>query len=356
LAYELNMSERTQFVDIENTKSTMQPIVCGVPQGSILGPLLYLIYVNDIYKSTEANILSFADDTSLYLSHHNIEHVFNNANLEINNLFEWFCSNKLSLNAKKTKFIVFRDQYSHYNTNNTVEINGIPLSQIGQVFAEKSTKFLGLIIDEFLSWKYHLSYINNKISRSLYQIKQIKNTLPTDSLKTLYFAMIHPYILYGILAWGNVTPSAMKRTWTLQKRAVRYINNTAYNSHTDPLFRKSNILKISDQFIYEVSLFMHDYTMNKLPLSFTNVFKYNHEIQRNYETRQSAELHIKRCDSNYAMKLPLYNFPVLWNNLIRNIDITQSKSLLKKTIKNTMISEYSANVSCNNPYCSSCKN
>ena len=97
------LSDRNQYVEIENFKSSVCKIECGVPQGSILGPLLYLIYVNDIPKATTGNLLSFADDTSLYLSHSDVDILFQNANTEMNNLYEWFCANRLSLNAKQKR-------------------------------------------------------------------------------------------------------------------------------------------------------------------------------------------------------------------------------------------------------------
>jgi len=107
-----------------------------------------------------------------------------------------------------------------------------------------------VIFDESLTWKQHINYINNKISKSLFAIKQVKHILNIDSLKTLYFALIQPHINYGILAWGNDKQSFLKRTIVLQKRAIRTICKVQYNSHTEPLFRKLGILKIKDQFEY----------------------------------------------------------------------------------------------------------
>jgi hypothetical protein len=272
-------------------------IECGVPQGSILGPLLYLIYVNDISQSTEANILSFADDTSLYLSHPDINTLFEKANLEINNLYDWFCANRLSLNAKKTKFIVINGLSKKCDfTDKTVSINETHLTQIGNDFDEQSTKFLGIHIDESLSWKYHLKHINNRISKASFMIRQAKHFLPCSSLRTLYFAMIHPFLTYGILAWGNANPSFQKRTIILQKRAIRTINKASYNSHTEPLFKQSNIMIINDQYDYEVALFMHDYMTNNLPTSFQNTYMCNYEVHESNQTRRSNQLYIKRCD------------------------------------------------------------
>ncbi len=96
-------------------------------------------------------------------------------------------------------------------------------------FKRNPTKFLGVFVDDSLSWRYHLTHVNNKISRALYGIKQVKNFLPKDSLKTLYLAFIQPYISYGIFSWGNTNISTLKKTISLQKRAIRIINNTGYN-------------------------------------------------------------------------------------------------------------------------------
>ena len=291
------LSDRTQFVDIGNKQSSVRAIRCGVPQGSIMGPLLYLIYVNDIHASTRGTILSFADDTSLLITEENIDTLFQRANTEVDNLYQWFCANKLSLNAKKTKFLVFRSAYLKCNFDNLqVNIQDTPLVRIGSDCEEKSTKFLGLHVDEFLTWKHHISCIDNKISRALYQVKQARHFLPVTCLRSLYFSMIHPHLLYGILAWGNVKPSSLKRTVILQKRARRYINKASYNSHTEPLYKKSGVLKVTDQYNCEVILFMHDYVTNKLPISFNSTFKYHRDIQDDRQTRQSNLFYIDKCD------------------------------------------------------------
>ena len=137
------LSDRFQYVEIENEKSTQCPISCGVPQGSILGPLLYLIYVNDIDKSTMGNILSFADDTSLFISDTDPSNLFRTSNIEIQNLYSWFCANRLSLNPTKTKFIIIKAPNQKCDcTGLSIKINGTPLIQIANNLEEKSTKFL----------------------------------------------------------------------------------------------------------------------------------------------------------------------------------------------------------------------
>jgi len=231
------LSDRSQFVELDKEYSSLLPIGCGVPQGSILGPLLYLIYVNDIFNSCNGNIVSFADDTTLFMSHCDVHQLFANANIQVNNLFEWFCANKLSLNANKTKFIVIRPNHTHCDlTGLNIYIDNTMLKRIGKDCEEKSANFLGIHIDEHLTWKYHIAHVNTKVSRSLFFIKQVKNFLPSESMRTLYFALVHSHFSYGILAWGNANKTVLHRSIVLQKRALRIINNANYNGHTDPLF------------------------------------------------------------------------------------------------------------------------
>ena len=273
--FENYLCDRSQFVELENNISARRNVSCGVPQGSILGPLLYLIYVNDIYNACNSKILSFADDTTLLVSDSNLNNLYLNANKYVNDLYVWFCANQLSLNANKTKYILIRPKQSHCNLEGlNLMINGDLLQRVGDGCHESSTTFLGIYLDEFLTWKYHIKHVKNKISRALFAIKQVKHVLPYDILRTLYLALIHPHISYGILAWGSANASTLHPIKILQKRAIRYIHNSAYNSHTGPMFKTSKIMKIDDLYEYQAALFMFDYTKHILPDSFESVFKF----------------------------------------------------------------------------------
>ena len=350
------LTNRTQYVEINNNKSGVEHIKCGVPQGSILGPLLYLLYVNDISKSTQGHILSFADDTSMYISDSNIENLYRRANIAMDDLYDWFCANRLSLNPNKTKFIVIKPFQRHYDcTNLSVCVNNVPLMQIGSSFGEKSTKFLGIYIDESLSWRHHVNHINNKISRALYAIKQVKHFLPIESLHTLYFAFIQPHISYGILAWGNAYSTICQKTILLQKRALRLINNVQYNSHTDPLFKRSKILKINDLYEYQIILFMNDFAKKKLPNSFDNIFKYNCDVLSSCPTRQYDLMFIERCDSTFSARLPLYNFPNIYNKWSRSLSLPTFKSRLQSRMRTHLLSLYPDIVNCSSKFCKQCQ-
>ena len=175
------LANRKQFVMFQETHSPLMNIMCGVPQGSILGPLLYLIYVNDIPYSCDSKILSFADDTTLLISKPDLDSLFIEANREVNKLYNWFCANKLSLNAKKTKYVVIKPAYKRYVfTDRSVKIDGTELTRIGNDCKETSTKFLGMHFDDSLSWKKHISNVNSKMSRAIFAIKQVKKFLPHE--------------------------------------------------------------------------------------------------------------------------------------------------------------------------------
>ena len=208
----------------------------------------------------------------------------------------------LSLNPTKTKFIIIKAPNQKCDcTGLSIKINGTPI-QIANNLEEKSTKFLGIFIDEAMTWKYHINHVNKKISRALFIIKQVKNLLPFDCLRSLYFALIHPHFSYGITAWSNASQVTLKRTNILQKRAIRTICRANYNSHTEPLFKKLNIMKLKEQYEYEAAILMYKFVHNKLPLYFKHTFKFHYEVQSSHLTRQSSLIYIKRCDSNFLLE------------------------------------------------------
>ena len=353
--FENYLTDRKQYVDINGHESKLLSIDYGVPQGSILGPLLYLIYVNDIYNSCDGNILSFADDTTLFVSHSNLDMLFDTANDHINKLYEWFCSNGLSLNASKTKYVIIRPKHSRCNIiGRSIHIGNTQLTRIGNDCIEKSTKFLGLLIDENLSWRDHISYVNRKISRTLFSLKQVKQFLPIDCMNTLYFSLVQSHLSYGLLAWGNATKSVLHRTCMLQKRAIRIVNNSKYNSHTDPLFKSSNILKLPDLLELQSLLFMHDFKNNKLPLSFQNMFETNENLPNSRQTRQSELYHVTLYRSDFCRKLPCHILPNTWNNRARDLTNITSRPQIKSKMKSIFLGHYLERVICNNQGCGEC--
>jgi len=277
------LSHRKQYMELDSIKSIFETLTCAVPQGSILGPILFLVYVNDICNSTNLNIFSFADDTTITASSNDIVDLYNTMNNELKSLDHWFRANRLCLNVKKTKYILFRPGNIYVDTANlNIILNDQVIDQISHNGTEKSFKFLGLHIDETLSWKYHIKNLCSKVSRSNYIINKVKHILPKSSLHTLYSSIVHSHINYGLIIWGNSIH--INKLSVLQKKSIRIINGKPYNYHSEPLFKSSDILTVFDQYTLNIQVFMHQLKYHKLPKSFECLTYFN--IENRLNTRQ----------------------------------------------------------------------
>ena len=201
------LSDRFQFVEMDGFRSDMLNITTGVPQGSILGPLLFIIYVNDMHSiSDQSNFIAYADDTTLTSPlltftrgvNCNIDTISSEMNKEIKKITDWLAVNKLSLNASKTKFMVF-----HYYQE-VIADKDVPQLKIGNIDIErvKEFNFLGLSINENLTWSSHAKKISNKISRIIGIMNRLKRFLPLSALKLMYFSLINSHLQFCVATWG----------------------------------------------------------------------------------------------------------------------------------------------------------
>lgn len=245
------------------------------------------------------------------------------------------------------KYIV-TDDY-HININNTT------LDRICERSTENAVKFLGIHIDEHLTWKSHINHIRMKINKTLFVINQLKHFLPKSTLLNLYNALIQPHISYGIQIWGNAKSLHLNKLEKLQKRAIRTVNQATFKSHTEPLFKSSAVLKISDMFIYQVLLFMRDYNADQLPECFCNMYIKNRYIRSERITRQSELLYIPQCKTKFVENLPYALYPKIWNNWLGNIAVNQSRLAFKRHLKLYMLEKYQSSIKCNYKKCRDCK-
>jgi hypothetical protein len=368
------LNGRLQFVTINGSDSDQLEINKGVPQGSILGPLLFLIYINDLPECSLLITLLFADDTTLLASGDNLQELILFVNREFQKVVSFFRSHKMALHPKKTKFIVFNaneqllseiDPNVFINSNNeneNLESLKVKIERINGNSEEPAIKFLGVYLDSKLNFKYHVSKMCKKIASSLYVINMAKNFLSFTALKSLYFALVHSHFIYGIHVWSAAPQYVINSLEKLQKKAIRIINSAPYNSHTEPLFKKCEILPISLLIKYFKLLFMYDFANDLLPLSFKNTWVTNavrrnaDQIQNRYEIRILRDdnlLYIPFVRLEQFIRFPLVDFPKLWNTY-SNLVVAPSRNVFKTLLKNHFLSSLSDTINCNRLLCPVC--
>ena len=321
--------QRKQYISFAENKTETLQIRCGVPQGSILGPLLFLLYVNDLSKASKMlNSIMFDDDTNLFYSHRNIITLFQIVNTELVYLNEWFRCNKLSLNTDKTKYTFF------HKLSKTDHIPLIlPKLKINNEYIERETsiKFLGVILDENLTWNKHIHVIENKISKNIGILFKAKYILNQKCLKSIYFSFIHSYINHANIVWASTNHTKLKKLYKQQKHASRIIYNEERMTHFRPLMKSLNALNIYQLNIYQ-NLVLVFKTKNNLNLIFKEKFRnINHKYPTNFSTNNLYVPKNNILHSTFAIST---RGPYLWNNFLSN----EEKSLINlspfiKTIK-----------------------
>ena len=214
------LSNRKQIVNTNNAYSGELNLLCGVPQGSILGPLLFSLYINDLPKASMFMTRLFADDTALILSDSNTSSLNERVNSEFAKIEQWLISDKLSLNLSKTKFLLISPSHKPIKPDKFhISIRGCNIERC------QSIKYLGVQINELLSWKTHIEFIKEKLSRALGILGKLSRYLIQKELIEIYYAFFYPHISYGIRGWGSVNKTTLKTIQTLQNKALRIVSD-----------------------------------------------------------------------------------------------------------------------------------
>ena len=207
------LSNRKQKVKLNGVNSKSERVSCGVPQGSILGPLLFIIYVNDMHSAVKTSIMHhFADDTNLLFSSKNQNKITKIINSDLKLLFEWLCVNRLSINVSKTEFIVFRPPKKTLNKRIVLELNQT------KIYESNKIKYLGLILDSRLKWNYHINELTKKLNRAVGIIYKIRPDCSQKVLLSLYYSLFHSHLTYGLSVWGKSNDCYLAKLCYLQQK------------------------------------------------------------------------------------------------------------------------------------------
>ena len=317
------LRDRFQVTSCDNIHSSKSRISYGVPQGSILGPLLFLLYINDLPNIFSSfHTLLFADDSSFYLIGSDIKSLIYRSNVELEKFYKWALSNRLTVNISKTKYLIITKK--KYQIIPPVFFHFDPLERVA------FHKILGVYLDDNLSFRIHINELCQKLSRSIALVNQVKNYMPLYVLKCLYHSQFMPHLLYCLPVWGSTYPSLLQPLFILQKKIIRIITNSNYDAHTNPLFTSLRLLKFFDLVKLDIGCYMFK---NKNNNSFNRLL-------HTYNTRNRNNLLTPIHELSLFQNSLAFRGPHLWNLLPENLRNARSIYAFKKIYKNHILNTY----------------
>ena len=327
---------RKQYTYVNGVNSDMLGIEYGVPQGSILGPLLFLVYINDMHNALENEFPRlFADDTNLFLIAPTLDLLQTKVNSVTTSLESWLLSNKLSLNTSKTTFMVIKTKRIKQlePLNISVKIFGRTIEQVS------SSKYLGVFIDNELSWRPHIDFTYNKLLKFCGIFYKMRELIPAECARCLYFSFINSVLLYGVEVYGNSCLSNLNKLIILNNKLLRILLNKPVRTPTAELYYSYNILPINVLHEYQLLKVVHKilYYKSQVPNIFADYFVLLSE-DREYSLRDVYMYNVKifRLNTCTGQRSFFYKGAKLWNQLPIDIKCCKNIRNFNANLKNLL--------------------
>jgi len=330
--FESYLSERTQYVSITHTNDSKNTTLnkyssasrvnqYGVPQGSILGPLLFLIYINDLPQHFQGiDYVLYADDTNILVQDKDEVALQNKITLVLSHLEEWLINNNLIVNTDKTCAMSFHPYQKLLTKKPHITLLD------NEIMYKTDLQFLGLYITDTLSWNAHIHFLSSNLSKSYYMLKSLKNVVSSQMVWNTYFAHFESRLRYGIIFWGCDGKS--KGLFRLQKKVIRLITDTHKRESCRPIFMKFKILTLASLYIFEMLCFINKYQ---------GIMKHNFDVHA-HNTRMKHDLHIHHCNTVLYQKSVINMGVKLFNKLPLQIKTLYNSKTFKRVVKTFLIS------------------
>ena len=347
-----NYLKRTQQVFTGTTLSDIFFMLCGIPQGTVLGPILFILFINDLPACLDLFCQLFADDTTLQIEGKTITELLMRTKEQLTIAQNWFNVNKLTLNLKKTKFVIFTSDQHEIISVPPLTLGQATLDRVGINQPETSVRFLGLWMDGMPNFIDHLLKLKSKVNTGLYFLTKAKDNSPVRIRLSIYRSLIESQLRYAAIIYGSAPAPKIEEIFKLQKRAMRLIDNLFFRAHTEPIFLKYKILKLQDLISLLRASIIHQFRNGKLPPSFDRqFFKFINESE---STRRNDPLYVRLPElTNPSLsRNPYMMICNDWNNVPYFIKIIPQFSLFKRALTEHYLSKYT--FTCTEPNCVAC--
>lgn len=326
------LSDRHQCVQVNNIKSAFRATSMGVPQGSILGPLLFSIYINDLPRvCSDVDIIMYADDTVIFTFGENELEVADKLSKEMQKVVEWLQTSCLTLNVEKTVSMFFSNKRKLHLTQQ-IQVNGQIIKNV------KETKYLGLTLDSNLGFKSHIKKLGNKLKFNLMNYKHIRNSLTTEASNIYFNAMIVPHLLYCMSSWSQACKTSLKLLESLYKRAIKIHDKKPRQYHHCKVLSKYNILSFENLIKYNQISVLYKIIHNIAAPPLRKFVTLNSD-RLNRVTRSTArgECSVPRCRTTYGQHSFFYKAVSLWNTLQNEIILCTNYSTFTRLTKQWLL-------------------
>lgn len=324
------LTNRIQYCVINDKTSSAARISTGCPQGSILSSLLFLIYINDMYRCTNhLNFTHYADDTLIYYSHDDLATLASTTNDGLSDISTWLKSNKLLLNTNKSNYVLFTNRRSTPNLD--IMIGDVPIERVA------STKFLGIQIDEKLTFADHIQQTKSKLSRAAGIMHKVSQTIPISALRCIYSSLVLPHLTYGVEVWGKSSLSKLGQLQSIQNKCIKLLNSNASNLSITELYKVNKVMNIDNLHKYFTLKRFHKYRHNRnyFMQDQLDLFQIEHDHNTRFASNQNlsvSTINITKYKSSFIYQGTKYYNQISISN--KNLNNYNFKKYLKDAIVN----------------------